>query len=83
LQKILQLRRLHEQSQPLEQLDEVIEKIRRLMVESAETASKEKLGRKVAAAAAAEATTVEDGADEAPEICLGSRRISTAESGSS
>jgi ribosomal protein L12E/L44/L45/RPP1/RPP2 len=39
----LQLRRLHEQSQPLEQLDEVIEKIRRLMVESAETASKERL----------------------------------------
>jgi hypothetical protein len=26
--KFLQLRRLHEQSQPLEQLDEVIEKIR-------------------------------------------------------
>jgi hypothetical protein len=48
--QILQLRRLHEQSQPLEQLDEVIEKIRRLMVESAETTSKEELGRKVAAA---------------------------------
>jgi hypothetical protein len=44
--KFLQLRRLHEQSQPLEQLDEVIEKIRRLMIESAETASKEKLGRR-------------------------------------
>jgi hypothetical protein len=58
--KKMQLRRLHEQSQPLEQLDEVIKKIRRLMLESAETASKEKLGRKEAAAAAAtEAATAE------------------------
>jgi hypothetical protein len=32
--KFLQLGRLHEQSQPLQQLDEVIEDIRRLMVES-------------------------------------------------
>jgi hypothetical protein len=48
--KILQQRRLHEQSQPLEQLDEVIKKIRRLMVDSAETTSKEKLGRKAAVA---------------------------------
>jgi hypothetical protein len=39
-QKNLQLRRLHEQSQPLEQLDEVIEEIRRLMLRSAETASR-------------------------------------------
>jgi hypothetical protein len=44
--KILQLRRLQKQSQPLEQLEEVIEKIRELMIRSAETASKEKLGRK-------------------------------------
>jgi hypothetical protein len=48
--KFLQLRRLHEQSQPLEQLDEVIEDIRRMMVDLEETASKEKLGRKAASA---------------------------------
>jgi hypothetical protein len=57
--KKMQLRRLHEQSQPLEQLDEVIEKIRRLMVESAETASKEKLGRKKSSS-----SSRGDGADE-------------------
>jgi hypothetical protein len=50
-QKNLQLRRLHEQSQPLEQLDEVIEEIRRLMLGSVETASEERLGRKEAAVA--------------------------------
>jgi hypothetical protein len=44
--KFLQLRRLQKQSQPLEQLDEVIEEIRRLMSRSAETASEERLGRK-------------------------------------
>jgi hypothetical protein len=42
----LQLRRLHEQDQPLEQLDAVIEEIRRLMLRSAETASEERLSRK-------------------------------------
>jgi hypothetical protein len=42
----LQLRRLQKQDQPLEQLDQVIEDIRRLMLESAETASEERLGRK-------------------------------------
>jgi hypothetical protein len=40
-QKFLQLRRLQKQDQPLEQLDAVIEEIRRLMLRSAETASKE------------------------------------------
>jgi hypothetical protein len=45
-QKFLQLRRLHEQSQPWEQLDEVIEEIRRLMLRSAETASEERLSRR-------------------------------------
>jgi hypothetical protein len=50
----LQLRRLQEQDQPWEQLDEVIEEINRLMLKSAETASKEKLGREKAAAAAAQ-----------------------------
>jgi hypothetical protein len=43
--KFLQLGRLHEQNQPLEQLDEVIEMIRELMIRSAETANKEKLSR--------------------------------------
>jgi hypothetical protein len=41
--KFLQLRRLHEQSQPLEQLDEVIEEIKRLMLGSVETSSEERL----------------------------------------
>jgi hypothetical protein len=49
--KKLQSRRLHEQSQPLEQLDEVINMIRELMVRSAETSSKEKVSRKLAAIA--------------------------------
>jgi hypothetical protein len=51
--KILQLRRLNEQSQPLEQLDEVIEEIQKLMLESARTTSKEKLRRKEATTAVA------------------------------
>jgi hypothetical protein len=55
--KFLQPRRLHEQGQPLEQLDEVIEEIRELMLGSAETVSKEKLSRRKEAATAAEATT--------------------------
>jgi hypothetical protein len=55
--KFLQLRRLHEQGQPLEQLDEVIDMIRELMIRSAETVSKERLSRRKEAAAAAEATT--------------------------
>jgi hypothetical protein len=58
-QKFLQLRRLHEQSQPWEQLDEVIEEIRRLMLGSAETSSKERLGRREAAAAAARSRNTE------------------------
>jgi hypothetical protein len=45
--KEMKLRRLHEQNQPLEQLDEVIEKIRELMIRSTETASEEKLSREV------------------------------------
>jgi hypothetical protein len=39
--KFLQLGRLQEQDQPLEQLDAVIEEIRRMMLRSAETASEE------------------------------------------
>jgi hypothetical protein len=67
-QKFLQLRRLQQQNQPLEQLDEVIEEIRELMLESAKTASKEQLGRRKEAIAAAAAQRKkqqqqQDGAD--------------------
>jgi hypothetical protein len=51
-QKFLQPRRLQKQSQPLEQLDEVIEDIRRLMLRSAQTSSEEKLGRRKGSSAA-------------------------------
>ena len=50
-QKNLQLRRLHEQDQPWEQLDEVIEKIMELMLGSTRTASEEKLRRRAVAEA--------------------------------
>jgi hypothetical protein len=61
-QNNLQLRRLHEQSQAWDQLDEVIEEIRRLMLGSAQIASEERLSiREVAAAAQKQQ---EDGADE-------------------
>jgi hypothetical protein len=54
----VQQRRLHTKSQPLEQLDEVIEEIRRLMLNSAaETASNEKLSRREPARAAGEEAT--------------------------
>jgi hypothetical protein len=80
--KKLQQRRLHEQGQPGKQLDEMIEDIRRLMLRSAETASKEKLGRREATAAAAEQqkqqTAERWSRETAPKSCLGSRRISTA-----
>jgi hypothetical protein len=63
--KFLQLRRLHEQSQPLEQLDRVIEDIIRLMVDPAGTVSKERLSsRKEAAAARKQQQQQIDGADE-------------------
>ena len=52
--KFLQLRRLHEQDQPLEELDEVIKEIMELMMRSVETVSEEKLGREEAAATAAQ-----------------------------
>jgi hypothetical protein len=51
-QKILQLRRLHE-DHALEQLDEVIIEIRELMLKSEDTASREKLSKRKEAAAAA------------------------------
>jgi hypothetical protein len=45
-QKFLQLRRLQKQDQPWEQLDEVIEEIMELMLNSADTASRERLSRR-------------------------------------
>jgi hypothetical protein len=51
-QKILQLRRLHEKNQPLEQLDEVIMQIMKLMLKSTDTASREMLSRRAETAAA-------------------------------
>jgi hypothetical protein len=42
----LQQRRLHKKSQPLEQLDRVIEEIRKLMLRSAEVVSKGELNRR-------------------------------------
>ena len=47
-QKFLQLRRLRKQNQPLEELDEVIMEIMKLMLKSANTASRERLGREEA-----------------------------------
>jgi hypothetical protein len=79
--KKLQQRRLHEQSQPGQQLDEVIEQIRRLMLKSAqETASNEKLSRRETTTTARKevATATERWSRETtPKSCLGSRRIST------
>jgi hypothetical protein len=64
-QKFLQLRRLQKQSQPLEQLDEVIEEIRRLMLGSAETASEERLSRREATTATTQKQQQQqNGADE-------------------
>jgi len=42
------LRRLHEKSQPLEQLDAAIKEIKRLMLGSTKNTNKEKMGRKEA-----------------------------------
>jgi hypothetical protein len=43
----LQWRRLHEQNQPLQQLDKIIEQIRKLMLKSTqETTKKKKLSRR-------------------------------------
>jgi hypothetical protein len=49
-QKVLQLRRLHEE-QPLEQLDEVIIEIRELMLKSEDTTSREQLSKRKEVAA--------------------------------
>jgi hypothetical protein len=48
----VQQRRLHKKSQPLEQLDRVIEEIRKLMLRSAEAVNKEELNRREPAIAA-------------------------------
>jgi hypothetical protein len=64
----------------LEQLDAVIEEIRRLMLRSAETVSEERLSRKEAATAVQkQQQQQEDGADrKSPNVYLGSRRISNS-----
>jgi len=49
-QIVLQLRRLQEQNQPLEQLDEVISEIRELMLKSTDTVIKERLNKQKEAA---------------------------------
>jgi hypothetical protein len=77
-QKFLQLRRLQKQDQPLEQLDEVIEEIMELMLKSEDTANRVRLSRRVAAAAGKAAATAEWSRWKAPDICLGSRRISNS-----
>jgi hypothetical protein len=50
-QNFLQLRRLQELNQPLEQLEEVIMEIMELMLKSTDTTSREQLGRRKEAAA--------------------------------
>jgi hypothetical protein len=83
--KKLQLRRLQQQDQPLEQLDEVIEEIRRLMLESADTTSREKLGREKAAAAAVQQKQQQqqNGADENSKDSFGIQEDSNSYRGSS
>jgi hypothetical protein len=76
-QKNLQLRRLQKRSQPWEQLDAVIEEIMGLMIQSAKTASKERLSRRRAAVAAA-AVVGRWSRWKAPKTYLGSRSIPTA-----
>jgi hypothetical protein len=48
----VQQRRLHKKSQPLEQLDRVIEEIRKLMLRSAEAVNKGEMNRREPAIAA-------------------------------
>jgi hypothetical protein len=45
IRKKLQQRRLHKKSQPLEQLDRVIEEIRKLMLRSARSSQQRELNR--------------------------------------
>jgi hypothetical protein len=81
------VRRLHKESQPLEQLDMIIEEIRRLMIRSAEAVSKGKLSRGEPAIAAGQQMQQQQRSDgagwTAPKNCLGSRWISTTMLGSS
>jgi hypothetical protein len=50
-QKKVQQRRLHGHRQPLQKLDEVVEDIRRLMLRSVDTASRERMGKEEATVA--------------------------------
>jgi hypothetical protein len=79
----VQQRRLHKKSQPTEQLEEVIEEIRRLMLRSTqEEVSKGKLNRRRACHSSREEednnnnNKAEEQEDNSKES-LGSRRIST------
>jgi hypothetical protein len=74
-QKILRMGRLKKLDQPLEQLDAVIEEIMELIIQLVRVSSKEKLGRKEAAAA------TEWSRWEASDIYLGYRRISNNSEG--
>jgi hypothetical protein len=82
LRRKLQPRRLHEQSQPLEQLDEEIERSEADVEVSTEAASGGKLSRRETTTAAAEASSSNNrerwSRETAPKSCLGSRWISTA-----
>jgi hypothetical protein len=78
----VQQRRLHKKSQPLEQLDEVIEEIRRLMLRSAheKLPVKEKLSRRkptIAAGKKQQQATKQWSRWTTPKNSLGSRWIST------
>jgi hypothetical protein len=79
--KEVQQRRLHKENQPLEQLEEVIEEIRRLMLRSAqEEVSKEKLSRRKPAIAAGKKQQQQQkqwSRWTTPKNSLGSRWIST------
>jgi hypothetical protein len=83
----VQQKRLHKESQPLEQLDEVIEKIRRLMSGQHRSNQQEEVEQRrtchSSRDAAAAATAKQWSGWTAPEESLGSRWISTAMLGSS
>jgi hypothetical protein len=77
----VQWRRLHKESQPLEQLDREIEEIRRMMLRSAQEAvSKGKLSRReptIAAGKKQQQVAKQWSRWTAPKNSLGSRWIST------
>jgi hypothetical protein len=70
-QIFLQLRRLQQQNQPLEQLDEVIEEIMELMLKSAETASRERLRKRRGQQRKESKQQQQNGADESSKDLFG------------